>query len=120
MNKYNGNPTPTENQDAARDSSSSGDRRRLGRIVHDDRGAASVEWWDAPEGHERPVFRIEGEEPLAILKDEDTFNPYERKPDTAATLGGKPAKGSKRDLKKLSEWLKLMREMEERKSREEE
>ena len=49
---------------------------------------------------------------------DDTFNPYDRKPET---FGGNPAlgapgtKGGKRDLKKLSEWLKLMRAMEERK-----
>jgi hypothetical protein len=93
----------------------------MGRIVHDDRGSASVEWRDAPDDYERPVFRIEGtgvNEPLSIHND-DTFNPYDRSPDTASTLGGKVAhqKGAKRDLKKLSEWLKLMREMEERKKR---
>ena len=90
----------------------------MGRIVHDDRGAASLEWRDAPDDYERPVLQIEGTgvtKPLSI-KDEDTFNPYDRASD--ATLGGTPrGNGGKRDLKKLSAWIKLMREMEERKKK---
>ena len=94
----------------------------MGRIIHDDRGSASVEWRDAPDDHERPVFRIEGtgvkDSPLSMQND-DTFNPYDRTPDTSTTLGGRVTKsgGGKRDLRKLSEWLKLMRAMEERKKR---
>ncbi len=109
----------------------SGERRRIGRVVHDDRGTASVEWSDAPLDHERQKFELEdphdsgrldtklrrGFEPTLEVKVDDTFNPYDRKPDK---FGGNPAagaapKGGKRDLKKLSEWLKLMRAMEERK-----
>jgi hypothetical protein len=121
VNKSNGNRIPPDNKDTDSDAGTAGERRRMGRIVHDDRGSASVEWRDAPDDYERPVFRIEGtgvSEPLSI-RNEDTFNPYDRAPDTASTLGGKPSaqKGGKRDLKKLSEWLKLMREMEDRKKR---
>ena len=91
----------------------------MGRIVHDDRGAASVEWRDAPDDYERPVLRIEGSganDDLS-LKNDDTFNPYDRSPDS---MGGRPGtpggpKGGKRDLKKLSEWIKTMRALEERK-----
>ncbi len=122
MNRFNGNRTPPQDEkdSAGSDANASGERRRLGRIVHDDRGSASVEWRNAPDDYERPVFRIEGtgvKEPLSVEPD-DTFNPYDRKPDGATTLGA-PAKskGAKRDLKKLSEWVKLMREMEERKKR---
>jgi hypothetical protein len=123
VSRFNGNRTPPEKQDTSTsDTSASAERRRLGRIVHDERGAASVEWRDAPEDYQRPVFRIEGtgvKEPLSVVQPEDTFNPYDRKPDAAPTPGGADAKskGGKRDLKKLSEWLKLMREMEERKKR---
>ena len=68
---------------------------------------------------DRPVFTVEGtgiRKPIEIKKD-DTFNPYNRVPDSSPapddTLGA--TKSGKRDLKKLSAWLKLMREMEERK-----
>jgi hypothetical protein len=117
VNKFNGNrtPPPEQKDTASSDTLATGERRRLGRVVHDDRGAASLEWHDAPEDHERPVFRIEGtgvKEPLSVQQDQ-TFNPYDR-----TTLDG-PAKpkGGKRDLKKLSAWVKMMRELEERKKR---
>ena len=92
----------------------------MGRIVHDDRGAASLEWHDAPDDYQRPVFRIEGtgvKEPLSV-RNEDSFNPYERTPEKPSNAAGRPVKsGGKRDLRKLGEWMKLMREMEERKKR---
>ena len=97
--------------------------------MHDDRGSASVEWRDAPLDHERQKLELEdtrtsgrGDTKLRNgvkleVRNDDTFNPYDRSPET---FGGKPGtpsgpKGGKRDLKKLSEWLKLMRAMEERK-----
>ena len=88
----------------------------MGRIVHDDRGSASVEWQDAPDDYERPVLKIEGTgvnapPPPLSIKEDNTFNPYDR------GSGGPGAGGGKRDLKKLSEWIKLMREMEERKKK---
>jgi hypothetical protein len=89
----------------------------MGRIVHDDRGSASVEWQDAPDDYERPVLKIEGTgvaAPPLSIKDDTTFNPYDRAPE------GGPRGGAKRDLKKLSEWIKLMREMEDRKKKGEE
>jgi hypothetical protein len=117
VKRFNGNPNPpAASKDT--DEGATGERRRLGRVVHDDRGAASVEWRDAPGDYERPVFRVEGsgvKDPLSI-KNDDTFNPYDRVPDSSPTNTGRTGK---RDLKKLSAWLKLMREMEERKKREE-
>lgn len=108
------------------------ERRRIGRIVHDDRGTATVEWRDAPADHERQKFEIEstgssrgdsklrrGLEPSLEIRNEDTFNPYDRKGNTFSGRLAAPAapasKGGKRDLRKLSEWMKLMRSMEERK-----
>jgi len=94
----------------------------MGRIVHDERGAASLEWRDAPDDYERPVFRIEGtgvKEPLSVRND-DSFNPYDRTPDKSTPIAGRmpnKSSGGKRDLRKLGEWMKLMREMEERKKR---
>ena len=88
------------------------ERRRIGRIVHDDRGNATVDWLDAPADYERPVFELENQPAgLSIQKPVPTFNPYER-----ATLPEpKKATAPKKDLKKLSEWIKMMRELEERK-----
>jgi hypothetical protein len=124
VNTYDGGKRrfPTDNNDtAASETSASGERRRLGRIVHDDRGSASLEWRDAPDDYERPVFRIEGtgvKEPLSV-RNEDTFNPYNRTPDKSPPSGGRAGakSGGKRDLRKLGEWMKLMREMEERNKR---
>jgi hypothetical protein len=116
VNKFDGKRKPAAEHT---DTSSTAERRRLGRIVRDDRGSASLEWQDAPDDYERPVFRIEGtgvRDELS-LQNEDTFNPYDRKPDSATTLGGSGARSGKRDLRKLSEWVKLMRAMEERKKR---
>jgi hypothetical protein len=90
-------------------------------VVHDERGIASLEWTDAPENYERPAFSVGGtgvKDPLSIKK-EESFNPYDRSPDSAPAKDPAP-RGGKRDLKKLSAWLKMMREMEERKKRGEE
>jgi hypothetical protein len=104
--------------------------RRVGRIVHDDRGVASVEWRDAPPDYDRPVFEIEqtasrsdarlrgGFELALEVKQDASCNPYDRQGGTF--VGRSPApdttsKSGKRDLRKLSEWMKLMKAMEERK-----
>ncbi len=51
---------------------------------------------------------------LLSVRSEDTFNPYERNPDPKYS---DPAKtGTRRDLRKLSEWIKMMREREENKA----
>ena len=88
------------------------ERRRIGRIVHDDRGNARVDWLDAPSDYKRQVFEIE-EEPggLSLQKAPQTFDPY-----ACATLPEpKKSTAPKKDLKKLSEWIKMMRDLEERK-----
>jgi len=94
-----------------------------------------VEWRDAPLDHERQKFEIEdtrgsgrGDTKLlgGIQREvphEEPFNPNDRPADTLSGRPGAPngpagaqgIKGGKRDLKKLSEWLKLMRALEERK-----
>jgi hypothetical protein len=128
VNRYSGKRNPP---DAEHQESRSGERRRIGQIVHDERGSASVEWRDAPPDHERQKLEVEqtegsgrgdtklrnGFNPTLEVCGDDTFNPYDRSPDTFSGKPGAPAgpKGGKRDLKKLSEWLKLMRAMEERK-----
>jgi hypothetical protein len=102
-------------------------KRRVAKIVHDDRGAASVEWHAAPEDYERPVLELEKptitREPkfrdgidVLHIKHDTTFNPYENQPGGRKSQGG----GARRDLRKLSEHIKLLRELEERKKRGEE
>jgi hypothetical protein len=103
-------------------SNESANRRRVGRVVHDDRGCASVEWLDAPANQPRTILEIEdtarvqrrlkslSENPGTKAPRQDTFNPYQREPGTT------PAGGPRRDLRKLSKWIKMMREIEERKA----
>jgi hypothetical protein len=91
------------------------ERRRTSRIVHDDRGNASVEWRYAPSDYQRDTLELETEPaaPLSIQTAPSTFNPYER-----GTLPeSKKAAAPRKDLRKLSEWIKMMRELEERKRR---
>jgi hypothetical protein len=85
------------------------ERRRMGTVVHDERGNASVRWRDAPEDHERPVLEVLGN-PKLTLKPDDSYDPYARRPTRP------DGNGKRTDLRKLSEWIKLRRELEERKS----
>ncbi len=83
-----------------------------------------MEWHDAPHDYERPVLELEstgthtakilrGAEGLSV-KSDDTFNPYERLPEPKQ--GDTSRTQTRRDLRKLSEWIKLMRELEEKKN----
>jgi len=85
------------------------ERRRIGTVVHDDRGNASVNWRDAPGDFERPVLEVLGDPALSIKSDE-SHDPY-------AHREARPSSGNttRTDLRKLSEWIKMMRELEERK-----
>ena len=85
------------------------ERRRIGTVVHDDRGNASVKWKAAPTEHERPVLEVLGENGLSLKTDEVSYDPYSNH------RARKPGGGARTDLRKLSEWNKLMRELEERK-----
>ncbi|HET7757665.1 MAG TPA: hypothetical protein VFK87_10450 [Steroidobacteraceae bacterium] len=88
-----------------------GERRRIGTVVHDDRGNASVEWQDAPADYRRPVLEIAGE-PRLTMKNEESYDPYAHRAIRAAPRSGAT---TRTDLRKLSEWIKMMRELEERK-----
>src|SRR5579872_4401978 len=92
-----------------------GERRRMSKIVHDHKGTASVVWQDAPSDHERPILEIEqrlGAGGLAVQTDE-SHDPYMRMPQANPKSGA----GRPKDLRKLSAWIKLMRELEEAKRR---
>ena len=92
---------------------STGERRRLSRVRHDDRGNAYVEWVDAPADLvERPKLEIQREPgELQLDRQRSAYNPY------ANDSGGARKSGNttRTDLRKLSEWIKMMRELEERK-----
>jgi hypothetical protein len=90
------------------------ERRRVARIVHDDRGNASVKWHDAPANYRRQVLEIESEDHgLQIETKPRSFDPYAsaQRPEPPK----KAAAGAKTDLRKLGEWIKMMRDLEERK-----
>jgi len=94
-------------------SGSDAERRRVARIVHDDRGNKTLSWYDAPANYKREVLELEDEPgALSIKKAPVTFDPYARAELPEAKKKAAPAK---KDLKKLSEWIKLMRDLEERK-----
>jgi hypothetical protein len=88
------------------------ERRRIGTVVHDDRGNASVTWRDAPTDLERPVLEVLGDPALSI-KNEESFDPYARRGAQPVRQSGRSA--TRTDLRKLSEWIKMMRELEQRK-----
>jgi hypothetical protein len=83
------------------------ERRRIGTVVHDDRGNASVRWDDAPADYQRPVLE---------LAPEEGFNPYApAATGSTATSTRSTGPTTRTDLRKLSEWIKMMRELEEKK-----
>jgi hypothetical protein len=102
---------PRKKRPLTHESASDGERRRIGKVVHDERGNASVLWRDAPADYERPVLEILGNgnsAPLSI-KNEESYDPYARR-------GKRKGGGSTRtDLRKLSDWIKMMRDLEKRK-----
>lgn len=92
---------------------STGERRRLSRVRHDDRGNAYVEWVDAPaELVERPRLEIQREPgELQLDSQRSAYDPYANHSGAARKTGNT----TRTDLRKLSEWIKMMRELEERK-----
>ena len=55
--------------------------------------------------------KVRGGIEVMHIKNDDTFDPYQRQPEE------RKAEGGKRDLRKLSEHIKMMRELEERKKK---
>lgn len=86
------------------------ERRRIGTVVHDERGNASVRWRDAPPDWERPVLEVL-DNPKPTVKADEAYDPYARR----VARGTGSGTTTRTDLRKLSEWIKMMRELEERK-----
>ena len=99
-------------------------RRRASQIVHDERGNARVEWIDAGYAGvplERAPLAVEATPPRgdsAKLTVERVrakgFDPYARVGAAHVPESKKPP--AKRDLRKLGEWIKLKRELDERRA----
>jgi hypothetical protein len=94
-------------------------RRKLGRIIHNDRHTTTMEWAPEDSNSERVVLQIlEGPEADSI----NGFQPYGRSPGAPAAVlpYGQPAALSPepdaprrpKDLRKLGEWIKLTRKLE--------
>jgi len=92
-------------------------RRRLGKVVRDDRDAATVEWVDAPPDYDRVPLSIESTLPPGGIKPLSGYDPYETITPRNAAKASAEQRPAKRDLRKLSQWIKQMREHEERKKR---
>jgi hypothetical protein len=92
---------------------STGERRRLSRVRHDERGNAYVEWIDAPAQRvERPKLEIQRAPGELHLQDTHReYDPYSNH----SGAGRRTGNTTRTDLRKLSAWIKLKRELEERK-----
>ena len=95
------------------------ERRRVARIIHDDRGNASVKWHDAPSDYKRQVLELQSDEQdsggLSLEVAPQSFDPYSRNRPPEPKKKGPAA--PRTDLRKLSEWIKMMREREELKAK---
>ena len=99
-------------------------RRRVSQIVHDDRGNARVEWIDA--GHagvpiERAPLSIEstparGDNAKLTVERKRAAVSIRTRASAPRTFPSPRSRQSRRDLRKLGEWIKLKRELDERKS----
>ncbi len=94
-------------------SAADAERRRIGRVVHDDRGNASVSWQDAPADYERPVLELA--ETATNRPPQEGVHPYARLNGRPGEKAARPARAARTDLRKLSEHIKMMRELEARK-----
>lgn len=95
-------------------------RRKLGRIIHDERGTTTMEWALEDSNAERVVLQIlEG----PLQQAGNSFEPsYARAPDAPLAMlpYGQPdtlevepvAPRRPKDLRKLGEWIKLTRKLE--------
>lgn len=99
-------------------------QRRVSRIVHDDRGNATVEWVTLRDERDeltrdRVALSIVEEDTAGRAWDPSRtgrgFNPYQRA--GTSRKDESPTTRTRTDLRKLSEWIKLTREMEARKLR---
>jgi len=117
MPNWKGKTDHPDDPDGPSDDPPAAERRRIAKVLHDERGNARVEWSRA-QGHlERTPLSLEDGPPGT--NPERGYNPYEKtaRPPAGRLPERERERRPKRDLRRLSDWIKRMRELEERKSR---
>ena len=79
-----------------------GQRRRVGKVVRDDRDSATVEWVEAPAGYHRVPLAIESTLPPSGIKPVSGYDPYETIAPQRAVSKPADKRPAKRDLRKRS------------------
>ncbi len=87
--------------------------RRLARVVADEHGNASIEWFDAPPDYQCPTVELKSLggglslEPEKAQEPEVAYDPYSNSTDGTQ----KRATRRRTNLRQLSEWIKTVREV---------
>ncbi|MBV8740463.1 MAG: hypothetical protein JOZ12_01695 [Sinobacteraceae bacterium] len=120
-------PGPAESGPAGGESTPDNERRFMRGVVHDHKGTAHLQWYDVQLDYERQLLELEDKTHSAetgkhkldtgglSVKEDDSFDPYTRKPETER----KRNRGTRTDLRRLSAWIKMMRELEQARKRDE-
>jgi hypothetical protein len=104
------------------------ERRHVRGIEHDHKGTAKLQWYDEAADHERRLLELEDKTHVRpgsarkldtgglSLRNDDSFDPYTRVPDGDR----KRSPAGRTDLRRLSAWIKMMRELEQARQRNDE
>lgn len=80
--------------------------------MHDERGNARLEWVNAPYGVERTSLSLQEDKPAAPVPQQG-YDPYGNDARAPRKPESNEPRRSPRDLRKLSEWIKQRRRVEE-------
>ena len=104
------------------------ERRHVRGIEHDHKGTAKLQWYEEAADYERQLLELEDKTHVSpggsarldtgglSIRNEDTFNPYMRVPEGDR----KRSATGRTDLRRLSAWIKMMRELEQARQRNQE
>ncbi len=112
------NPKPKSNAPARAQSSKRDTvaNNLTGRVKHDDRGNAVWEWAVAKLDNSTLSLAEDGPMPTALVKENPLGTVTGYSPYDSGVLGKKASPRKKKNLRKLSEWLKLKQQFETKKS----
>lgn len=96
---------------AAHSATVSNSQKKFPKTVADNEPSRDADEFSVDDLGSTRNTKVRGGIEVMHIKSDDTFDPYQRQPDDRKGDGGK------RDLRKLSEHIKLMRELEERKKK---